>query len=131
MCVCVHVCMSTPQSPWVLFSLFHLHSPPLHSSHLIFYFCTPFRSGDAHHRPSSSSSSSSSSSNGSVMSLLPILRDPLLLDLLITAFIHPSKQLPSPAHNHTAKLLAVICGSYYEENPELGTILYRNDTTKD
>ena len=52
---------------------------------------------------------------------LNLLRDPGFLDLLIVSFLHPTKQLPNTSHIFTAKLLAVSCGSLYEENPELGT----------
>ena len=52
---------------------------------------------------------------------LNLLRDPGFLDLLIVSFLHPTKQLPHTSHIFTAKLLAVSCGSLYEENPELGT----------
>jgi hypothetical protein len=55
---------------------------------------------------------------------LNLLRDPGFLDLLIASFVHPTKQLPHTSHVLTAKLLAVSCGSHYEENPELGTNIH-------
>ena len=101
---------------------------------LFFFLCSlhlfPPRAGDTRHRASSSSSSNPSQdpipsptpTPAPAVALVGILRHPSLLDLLIIAFVHPSKQLPSPTHIHTARLLALICGSYYEENPELGII---------
>ena len=116
-----------------LFSSFPSSEPLTHHripSTLFFVLCFlqlfTLRAGDTRHRASSSSSSNPSQdptpSPTPALALVGILRHPSLLDLLIIAFVHPSKQLPSPTHIHTAKLLALICGSYYEENPELGII---------
>jgi hypothetical protein len=46
------------------------------------------------------------------------LRSPVVLDLLVRALVHPTKKLPHNMSRRTAKLLALACGSGYEEVDE-------------
>ena len=83
---------------------------------------------NSNNNSSSSSSNSNNSSSSSSSSMYPVsidyLRDHSILDLLTLALIHPTKQLPSPQHGRTAKILAFACGSHFDENPETGKDLH-------